>query len=75
MAFAQMEPFGGAIEDLRAGVGPALTMNMRREKGADPITALAFFPWHEPAAKREPEPGSPEVLAARIRREIFGVKD
>jgi hypothetical protein len=69
MAFAQMEPFGGAVDDLRAGIGPAVAVNMNRAEGAKPIAAWAFFPWHEPQSKAEAEtkPETPDEIANRWR--------
>jgi len=67
-AFANMEPFGGAVDDLRAGLGPALTVNMNRVKDTEPIGPMAFYPWHDAAPKAPaPEPQTPEELAAALR--------
>ena len=66
-AFANMEPFGGAVDDLRAGLGPALTVNMNRAKDVDPIGPMAFYPWHDATKAPEPEPQTPEELAAALR--------
>ena len=67
-AFANMEPFGGAVDDLRAGLGPALTVNMNRAKDSEPIGPMTFFPWHNPEAPApKPEPKTPEELAAALR--------
>jgi hypothetical protein len=73
IAFAGVEPFGGEVEDMRAGLMPAMTVNMNKDKDTDPVHPMDFFPWHERIEAPEPEPltESPEELAARIRREIF----
>jgi hypothetical protein len=70
MAFAQLEPFGGAVDDLRAGIGPAVAVNMNRAEGADPVSAMAFFPWHDkqPEVKPEPKPETPDEIAQKWRR-------
>lgn len=69
VAFAELEPFGGAVEDLRAGLGPAVTVNMNRTEDAEPVTALDFYAWHKDDVRSMPsvEPESPEVLAAKLR--------
>lgn len=74
MAFAELEPFGSLVDDIRAGLGPAVAVNMKRpppEEGKPqppPVTALSWYPWHEPPkAAPEPDPDSPEVLSARIK--------
>lgn len=58
MEFAAIEPFGGGIDDYRAGVNAAAHLNPMREKGAPPIKPLDFFPWHE--ADR-PKPVDPSL--------------
>jgi hypothetical protein len=66
MGYAQLEPFGGPIEDIRAGIGAASTLNVNRSKDSKPVSPLDFFSWHKPP----PEPPvveSPEVLAARLK--------
>jgi hypothetical protein len=66
MAYAQVEPFGGPVEDMRAGLAPALTVNMNRERGAEPISWMDFYPWHrEP--KPEPKPQTPQEIVAALR--------
>lgn len=69
VAFAGLEPFGGAVDDLRAGVGPAMTVNMQRAEGAAPVSALDFFAWHKPDGAPDPnaEADTPEVLARKLR--------
>ena len=68
MAFAQLEPFGGAVDDLRAGLGPAVNVNMNRAEGTEPITAMAFYPWHDvQKPKPEPKPETPDEIAQRWR--------
>ena len=66
-AFATMEPFGGAVDDLRAGLAPALTANMHRAEGTEAINPMDFYPWHSTAPQAEPEPQTPEELAAALR--------
>ena len=69
MAFAQLEPFGGAVDDLRAGLGPAVAVNMNRAEGAQAISAMTFYPWHnEIKAVPEPKPETPDEIAQKWRR-------
>ena len=69
MAFAQLEPFGGAVDDLRAGLGPAVAVNMNRAEGAQPISAMTFYPWHtEMKSEPEPKPETPDEIAQKWRR-------
>jgi hypothetical protein len=75
MAFAGMEPFGADVDDLRAGLMPALTCNMNRKENAPLVTPMEFFPWHEKPAPPKPIELSPEELAERIRRDVFKMKD
>lgn len=74
--FAKLEPFGGAVDDMRAGLPAAATYNVNLPEKAERITPLAFFPWHEQTRQEQATSTveSPEVLAARIKSEIFGVK-
>jgi hypothetical protein len=55
MAFARREPFGGPIDDFRAGLGPSVTLNMHRAPGAAMIGPGELFPWYS-----KPEPDSVE---------------
>ena len=75
MAFSQIEPFGGAIDDLRAGLGPAMTCNVNRGNDTPMITPMQFFPWHEAMAEPEPQPETPEELARQIRERIFRIRE
>jgi hypothetical protein len=67
MAFAQMEPFGGTVDDLRAGLGPALTANMHRDQRSAPVSALDFFPWHKGVAPLPPKELTPEEVSEQLR--------
>jgi len=67
MAFAQLEPFGGAVDDLRAGLGPAVAVNMNRAEGTAPVSAMTFYPWHT-EIKPEPKPETPDEIAQKWRR-------
>ena len=66
MAFAQEEPFGGPVEDMRAGLDPAIAVNMNRKEGADPISWQDFYPWHQPP-KPEEKQQTPEEIAENMR--------
>ncbi len=74
MAFSGIEPFGAEVDDLRAGLMPALTVNMNRAENAAAISPFEFFPWHEKPAPPGPVVLSPEETAERIRRDVFKVK-
>jgi len=68
MAYATLEPFGSMVDDLRAGLAPAMTHNVNRGEEGRAIGPFDFYPWHEPAAAPVE---TPEELAARIRRELI----
>lgn len=74
-AFAEMEPFGAFVDDFRAGVPAAVTLNVHRKRDAPTVGPLDLFPWHadpKPAAPARVE--SPEEIAANIRTKVFGLK-
>lgn len=75
IAYSEKEPFGGLVDDLRAGLAPAMTVNANLGKDGKPMQPLDFFPWRSPHlfVKPETKPETPEELAARIKREVFGV--
>lgn len=64
MGFWIDEPFGGPIEDYRAGLSPMVAFNMNRDKDTDPIDAFAFFRWHQAP---EPTPQTAEEISDRLR--------
>jgi hypothetical protein len=69
MGFAELEPFGSAVEDMRAGLGPATAINMNRsvkegEEPPPPVSPFAFFPWHNPKPAEVPQ--TPDEVAAAI---------
>jgi hypothetical protein len=74
MAFAQLEPFGAPAEDFRAGLMPAITVDMHREQGTPASSPLDFFPWTEKRPLPEPPPLSPEEVARAIKAHVFGVE-
>lgn len=67
MAFAQIEPFGCQVEDLRAGIGPALLANIHRGSSDEAMNPFDFFPWEKDA---EQEPQSNEELLALMRKRL-----
>jgi hypothetical protein len=72
MAFASLEPFGGEVDDLRAGLAPAAFINMNRAPDKDgnmpdPVSAFAFYSWHQKEPEREPEPDTPEEISRNVR--------
>lgn len=64
MGYAQVEPFGSQIEDLRAGLAPAVLANIHREKDSEPLAPLDFYPHHKKAA----EAPTPEQLAEQVKK-------
>lgn len=77
MAFAEIEPFGGPVEDLRAGLGPATTVNMNRvakegEELPPAVSAFDFYPWH---AEPKEGPLSQAQIDERIRNLLTPPKD
>lgn len=61
-AMRSIHPFGPMVEDLRAGLAPAVLVNQNRPRHSDVVSPLTFFAWYEKAPKQE----TPEQLAARI---------
>ena len=71
--YAGLEPFGGLVEDFRAGLAPAMDRNLNRPEGTDPVMPLDFYPWRrEPAV---PKQDTPEEISRKIRALVFHVKD
>ena len=71
--YAQLEPFGPMIEDLRAGLAPAATINANRDpEKSKPVGPLDLYPWHNPSAKPT-SPATAEERAQAIAR-ILGRK-
>jgi hypothetical protein len=66
MAYSLDHPFGPLIEDFRFGLLAAVLVNANREKDADPVSPLDFFPWRKREETRE-------ELAARIKRDLIGM--
>ncbi len=66
-AYAKLEPFGSPVEDLRAGIGAAMTANVNRGASSDPVSPLDFFPWQ----KEEEEPQTREELEAAIKKHLI----
>lgn len=73
-AFGRIEPFGGAAEDYRAGIGAAMTYNANRGKDSDAVHPLELFPWSEPEVAAPKPVQSPEEIAREIRA-LFGRTD
>ncbi len=71
MAFAELEPFGGGVEDMRAGLGPSAAINIARvpaegQPMPDPVQWYAFYPWHKPPPPPEPPEDTPEERSEKI---------
>jgi len=58
------------IEDLRAGLGPATTINVNSEGRR--LSPLDFFPWHSPATEVEMLPPA-ESAEEEARRKILAL--
>lgn len=67
--FAELEPFGGFISDLRAGLAPAALLNVNRaaESPLPLVSPLQFYPWHQAPAIAAPPDETPEQIAANVR--------
>lgn len=67
MAMSQVEPFGGPIDDYRAGLPAAAVYNVNRSSADSPtVNPLDLYGWTE-----EPEPSppdTPEQTAEKLRR-------
>lgn len=64
MAHAKLEPFGGPVEDYRAGLIAASIVNANLAPNTDPVNVYTFFPWHQPPP---PPPQTPEEITDRLR--------
>ena len=70
MAYAKLEPFGQTVEDYRAGLGPAMQVNMNRPEGSEATMPLELYPWHREAKAAEPK--SREQLEREIKQFLIG---
>lgn len=61
-----MEPFGCAIDDFRAGIGPAIALG-------NPAASMELFPWN--GTVNADEIDSPEEQDRIFRRDILGERD
>ena len=68
--FAELEPFGSLVEDIRAGMGPAVTVNSNLSKDAKPVGPLFGYPWHNRSEQKAPE--TPEERSEAIRKLLQG---
>lgn len=73
LAYAEVEPFGIAVDDYRAGLMPALTVNGHATGGAKLTSPRDFFPWAPKSAPAKPAQLSPEETSRFIRERIFKV--
>jgi hypothetical protein len=60
VAFERLEPFGSAVEDWRAGIGPATTINANRARGSKPVSPSDLMPW----SAKKPDPSKAQAAAA-----------
>lgn len=75
MAYSEVEPFGGAINDLRHGQQMALACNINRDTKSHPapFTASEFMVAGPEKEKHPPEPETAEQIGQRIKSELFGM--
>lgn len=66
MAYFRIEPSGFTMDNIRAGLGPAVFVNANRAKGSAAIGPLDFF---EAPEKKSPEDTQREI-AERMRSAI-----
>ena len=79
MAYGAMEPFGAQADDFRAGQICAVIANVNRdpEKRPEAWTAADFMPALAVARDRAnapPKDETPEQMAARLDRKLFGAR-
>lgn len=67
MAFARIEPFGGIVDDVRAGLPAAVYVNAHRKQGAKAVSPLDFFAWSADVEERPARVMTPEETAAAFR--------
>lgn len=72
MAYAELEPFGSYLDDLRHGRGMALTANINRDPKIRPEPfSAADFMLAPSETSPAPEPETAECIASRIKTELF----
>lgn len=69
--FAELEPFGGDVDDFRAGLGPAVEINIHRKEDAAVVTPYDLIPWRTAKPKAPERDPTPEEVA----RDIGGLFD
>lgn len=76
--FADIEPFGSHIDDVRTGSITAALYNVNRdlEQCPEPFAPLDFCPWnatqYAPPAEAQDAQLDPDALSAKIDAVIFG---
>jgi hypothetical protein len=72
MAYAEIEPFGSYLDDVRHGRSMALTANINRDTKvkAEPFTAVEFMLAPE-KNEQKPPAEAPENIANRISKDLF----
>ena len=71
MAYAKLEPFGQTVEDYRAGLGPAMQVNINRPEGSEATMPLELYPWHREAQVVD-APTEREALERAIKQHLLG---
>lgn len=77
MGFERIEPFGGLVEDFRAGQVASTVFNMARVSESAALSASDFFPALKRALHGEPEPEEEmadidPLVAAQFLDAMFG---
>lgn len=62
LAFSRIEPFGGEIDDYRAGLYPSLKVNAYRD-GKPPLSPTDLFPWNAKPKQEETADPSAKIIA------------
>jgi len=72
MAYEELEPFGEARADMRAGIIAATFANVHRRKGARPFKPIDFMPKFDRQPEQTPEQ---QLRIVEALNKAFGGKD
>lgn len=83
MAYAELEPFGEHVADMRHGITAALHANLNRDpkKRPEPYQPKDFIYWHEGNRQQEKEEEKRPILlqdaeaqSRLLKAALFGIK-